>query len=157
DGTVGANKNSVKIIGDRTDHFAQAYFVYDSKKSGGTTVSHLRFGPKPIESTYLIKEAQFVACHTWELLSRTDVLEHAARGATVLLNAPYAADAVWAHLPADMQRTIVERDLRVYAIDASSVAAAAGMGRRVNTVLQTCFFALCDVMPRDEAVAAIKA
>jgi pyruvate-ferredoxin/flavodoxin oxidoreductase len=156
DGTVGANKNSIKIIGDETDLHAQGYFVYDSKKSGSTTVSHLRFGPRPIRSTYLVDRAQFVACHQWGLLSRIDVLAHAAPGATVLLNSPYPAATLWAQLPASARTHIVEKKLRVFAIDASAVASAAGAGKRVNTVLQACFFALAGVLPRDAAIAAIK-
>ena len=156
DGTVGANKNSIEIIGEQTDAFAQGYFVYDSKKSGSTTVSHLRFGPRPITSTYLIDMAQFVACHQWELLNRLDVLEHAAPGATVLLNAPYPPDQVWAALPPLARTRARDQQVQLYTIDAGAVAEAAGMGRRVNTVLQTCFFALSGVLPREAAVAAIK-
>jgi pyruvate-ferredoxin/flavodoxin oxidoreductase len=156
DGTVGANKNSIKIIGDETDLHAQGYFVYDSKKSGSMTVSHLRFGPRPIRSTYLVEQAQFVACHQWGLLSRVDVLAHADHGATVLLNSPFPADAVWNALPAAARRHIMAKQLRVFAIDATSVAATAGVGKRVNTVLQACFFALAGVLPRDAAIAAIK-
>ena len=156
DGTVGANKNSIKIIGDETGQQAQGYFVYDSKKSGSVTVSHLRFGPRPIRSAYLIDRARFVACHQWGLLSRIDVLAHAAPGATVLLNSPFAAGAVWEHLPANARAHIREQHLRVYAIDASAVAAGAGAGKRVNTVLQACFFALSGVLPREAAIAAIK-
>ena len=156
DGTVGANKNSIKIIGDETALHAQGYFVYDSKKSGSMTVSHLRFGPRPIRSTYLIERAKFVACHQWGLLARTDVLAHAARGATVLLNSPFPADQLWEALPAAARRHIVDKDLRVFAIDASRVAAEAGVGKRVNTVLQACFFALAGVLPREAAIAAIK-
>ncbi len=156
DGTVGANKNSIKIIGDETELHAQGYFVYDSKKSGSMTVSHLRFGPRPIRSTYLIEQAQFVACHQWGLLSRVDVLAHAAAGATVLLNSPFAVDRVWGALPPDARRHIVDKQLKVFAIDGSRVAADAGVGKRVNTVLQACFFALAGVLPRDAAIAAIK-
>jgi pyruvate-ferredoxin/flavodoxin oxidoreductase len=156
DGTVGANKNAIKIIGTETDSYAQGYFVYDSKKSGSTTVSHLRFGPHPIASTYLIDRAQFVACHQWELLTRLDVLEHAAPGATVLINAPYPPNLVWDELPARVRALVRDRRLSLYTIDAGAVAEAAGMGRRVNTVLQTCFFAVSGVLPRDEAIAAIK-
>jgi pyruvate-ferredoxin/flavodoxin oxidoreductase len=156
DGTVGANKNSIKIIGEQTDLFAQGYFVYDSKKSGSTTISHLRFGPRPIRSTYLIAEADFVACHQWELLKRLDVLEHARAGATVLLNCPYSSVEAWAHLPARARRRIVERRLRVFVVDAAKIAAAAGTGRRVNTVLQACFFALSGALPREHAIAAVK-
>jgi pyruvate-ferredoxin/flavodoxin oxidoreductase len=156
DGTVGANKNTIKIIGDETDLFAQGYFVYDSKKSGSTTVSHLRFGPRPIRSTYLVDQAQFVACHQWGLLARIDVLAHAAPGGTVLLNSPFPAATLWGQLPGSARRHIVEKKLRVFAIDASAVAAGAGTGKRVNTVLQACFFALAGVLPRDAAIAAIK-
>jgi pyruvate-ferredoxin/flavodoxin oxidoreductase len=156
DGTVGANKNSIKIIGDETDLHAQGYFVYDSKKSGSTTVSHLRFGPRPIRSTYLVEQAQFVACHQWGLLARIDVLAHAAPGATVLLNSPFPAGTLWHQLPESARRHIAEKKLRVFAIDASAVAAGAGAGKRVNTVLQACFFALAGVLPRDAAIAAIK-
>jgi pyruvate-ferredoxin/flavodoxin oxidoreductase len=157
DGTVGANKNSIKIIAAETGSFAQAYFVYDSKKAGSTTVSHLRFGPRPIESTYLIDQAQFVACHQWELLNRLDVLEHAAPNATVLLNAPCPPGEVWRSLPDGVRRQIVRRGLRLYAIDANRVASSSGMGRHVNTILQTCFFAISGVLPRARAIAAIKA
>ncbi|HEX2444840.1 MAG TPA: pyruvate:ferredoxin (flavodoxin) oxidoreductase [Vicinamibacterales bacterium] len=156
DGTVGAAKNTIKIIGDETDLFAQGYFVYDSKKSGSTTVSHLRFGPRPIRSSYLVARAGFVACHQWEVLERLDVLERAERGATFLLNSPYGPEDVWAHLPARVQREIVQQQIRLFVIDATDVARRAGMGRRVNTVLQTCFFALAGVLPREEAIAAIK-
>jgi pyruvate-ferredoxin/flavodoxin oxidoreductase len=156
DGTVGANKNSIKIIGEETDRHVQAYFVYDSKKSGSITVSHLRFGPNPIRSPYLISEAQFVACHQWEILRRVDVFEHAAPGATVLLNSPYPAAEVWSNLPERARRQIRERGLRVHAIDAARIAAGAGVGKRVNTVLQACFFALSGVLPRDQAIDAIK-
>jgi pyruvate-ferredoxin/flavodoxin oxidoreductase len=156
DGTVGANKNSIKIIGDETNLHAQGYFVYDSKKSGSTTVSHLRFGPRPIRSTYLVDQAQFVACHQWGLLARIDVLAHAAPGATVLLNSPFPGGTLWHQLPDSARRHIVEKKLRVFAIDAAAVAAGAGTGKRVNTVLQACFFALAGVLPRDAAIAAIK-
>ncbi|HXW08285.1 MAG TPA: pyruvate:ferredoxin (flavodoxin) oxidoreductase [Vicinamibacterales bacterium] len=156
DGTVGANKNTIKIIGEETPLHAQGYFVYDSKKSGSTTVSHLRFGPRPIRSSYLIERAGFVACHQWELLHRLDVLERAADGATVLLNSPYAAADVWDHLPRRAQQHIVDRGLELHVVDAGRIAAEAGTGRRVNTVLQACFFALSGVLPRDQAVAAMK-
>jgi pyruvate-ferredoxin/flavodoxin oxidoreductase len=156
DGTVGANKNSIKIIGEQTDLYAQGYFVYDSKKSGSTTISHLRFGPNPIRSSYLIDGAEFVACHQWELLNRIDVLEHAAPGATVLLNSPYQADKVWDALPPRVQQQILDRQLRVFVVDAGKVAHAAGVGKRVNTVLQACFFALSGVLPRERAIEAIK-
>jgi pyruvate-ferredoxin/flavodoxin oxidoreductase len=157
DGTVGANKNSIKIIGEETSLHAQGYFVYDSKKSGSITESHLRFGPQPIRSSYLISSAQFVACHQWELLRRVDVLERAADGATVLLNSPYGADGIWEHLPLRVQREILDRKLRLFVVDAGAIAAQAGTGKRVNTVLQACFFALSGVLPKDQAITAIKA
>jgi len=156
DGTVGANKNSIKIIGEQTPLFAQGYFVYDSKKSGATTVSHLRFGPRPIRSTYLITQAGFVACHQFGLLGRLDVLSVARPGAIVLLNSPFGPETVWDHLPARVQRTLVEKHLRLFVIDADRVAADAGMERRINTVMQTCFFALSGVLPQEAAIAAIK-
>ncbi|HSL23337.1 MAG TPA: pyruvate:ferredoxin (flavodoxin) oxidoreductase, partial [Vicinamibacterales bacterium] len=156
DGTVGANKNTIKIIGESTDQYAQGYFVYDSKKSGSTTISHLRFGPHPIRSTYLVRRAGFIACHQWELLERMDVLEAATPGATLLLNSPYGPDEVWAELPGKVQRVILENRMRVFTIDATSVANATGMGKRVNTILQTCFFALSGILPKDEAIASIK-
>jgi pyruvate-ferredoxin/flavodoxin oxidoreductase len=156
DGTVGANKSTIKIIGEETDRFAQGYFVYDSKKSGSTTVSHLRFGPRPIRAPYLLERASFVAVHQFEFLERLDPLALAEPGATVLLNSPYPADTVWHHLPRDVQETIVSRRLRLFVIDGDRVAAGAGMGGRVNTVMQTCFFALAGVLPQAEAIAAIK-
>jgi pyruvate-ferredoxin/flavodoxin oxidoreductase len=156
DGTVGANKNSIAIIGEHTPHHAQGYFVYDSKKSGSVTVSHLRFGPRPIDSSYLVDRAGFVACHQFGLLEKIDVLDVAADGATLLLNAPYGPQDVWQHLPATVQEQILEKRLRLFVVDASAVAQEAGLGRRVNTVLQTCFFALADVLPLDEAIGAIK-
>jgi len=156
DGTVGANKNSVKIIGESTPLHAQGYFVYDSKKSGATTVSHLRFGPKPIRSTYLIRDASFVACHQFDLLSRLDVLSVAAEGATFLLNSPYSAGEVWDNLPFEVQEEIVRKKLRFYVIDGDQIAKDAGLGGRVNTILQTCFFALANVLPRAQAIVHIK-
>jgi len=156
DGTVGANKNSIKIIGEDTDHYAQGYFVYDSKKSGSMTVSHLRFGPKPIGSSYLITRANFVACHQFGFLERINVLQHAEPGATFLLNSPYGAEEVWKHLPHTMQQQIVDKQLRFYVIDAYSVARESGMGNRINTVMQTCFFAISNVLPREDAIAGIK-
>src|SRR5579885_2973058 len=156
DGTVSANKNSIKIIGEETDNYAQGYFVYDSKKSGSITVSHLRFGKKPIHSTYLISRANFVACHQFGFLERFDVLKAAEPGATFLLNSPYGPDEVWDHLPRTTQEHIVNKKLRFYVIDGVKVAREAGMGGRINTVMQTCFFALSGVLPRDEAVRAIK-
>jgi pyruvate-ferredoxin/flavodoxin oxidoreductase len=157
DGTVGANKNSIKIIGEDTPNDAQGYFVYDSKKSGSVTISHLRFGPGPIRAPYLIDTADFVACHQFGLLERFDILAAARPGATVLLNSPHGPGEVWEHLPRPAQRAIVDKGLRLHVIDGSTVALAAGMGGRVNTIMQTCFFALSGVLPRDEAIAAIKA
>ena len=156
DGTVGANKNSIKIIGDDTDFYAQGYFVYDSKKAGSLTVSHLRFGPRPIRSTYLISRATFVACHQFSFLDRMEILKVAQPSATFLLNSPYGPDEVWNHLPAPVQDEIQRKKLRLFVIDADSVAQSAGMGRRINTIMQTCFFALSGVLPRDQAIAAIK-
>jgi pyruvate-ferredoxin/flavodoxin oxidoreductase len=156
DGTVGANKNSIKIIGEETDNFAQGYFVYDSKKSGSVTISHLRFGPRPIRSAYLISRATFVACHQFSFLERLDVLEHAEPGAVFLLNSPYGPDRVWAELPRAVQATIIAKRLRFFVVDAYRVARERKMGGRINTVMQTCFFAISGVLPRDEAIAAIK-
>ncbi|MFM7071758.1 MAG: pyruvate:ferredoxin (flavodoxin) oxidoreductase, partial [Planctomycetota bacterium] len=156
DGTVGANKNSVKIIGENTPLHAQGYFVYDSKKAGSTTVSHLRFSPRPIRSTYLIRRAGFVACHQFHFLERMDVLEVAERGATFLLNSPFGPDEVWDRLPVETQRRILDKRLRFFVVDASKVAAEAGLGGRINTVMQACFFALAEVLPRDEALGHIK-
>ncbi|MGC4084320.1 MAG: pyruvate:ferredoxin (flavodoxin) oxidoreductase [Vicinamibacterales bacterium] len=156
DGTVGANKNSIKIIGEETGAHAQGYFVYDSKKSGAITISHLRFGPAPIHAPYLIARASFVACHQWSFLERYDVLAYAEPGGTFLLNAPYGADMVWDALPWEIQQQIVEKQLRLFVIDAYGVARANGMGTRINTVMQTCFFAISGVLPRDEAIAHIK-
>ena len=157
DGTVGANKSSIKIIGEETDLFAQGYFVYDSKKSGSMTVSHLRFGPQPIRSTYLIDDADFVACHQFGLLNKMKVLEFAKPGATFLLNSPYSADVVWDRLAEEVQRQIVDKGIDMWVIDAVSVAKAAQMGNRLNTVMQPCFFQLSGVLPADEAIAHIKA
>jgi pyruvate-ferredoxin/flavodoxin oxidoreductase len=156
DGTVGANKATVKIIGSEPGLYAQGYFVYDSKKAGSMTVSHLRFGESPIRSTYLVQEADLVACHQFGLLDRFDVLEGARPGGTFLLNAPYPADEVWDHLPEIIQREIIDRNLTFFTIDAARVASEVGMAGRINTVMQPCFFALSDVMPRDEALAAMK-
>jgi len=156
DGTVGANKNSIKIIGEHTDHFVQGYFVYDSKKSGASTISHLRFGPRPIRSPYLIKQAGFVACHQFGFLDKMDVLDYAADGAVFLLNSPYPADTVWDQLPREVQEQILDKKLQLWVIDAAPVAEKAGMGQRINTIMQTCFFALSGVLPRDEAIAFIK-
>jgi pyruvate-ferredoxin/flavodoxin oxidoreductase len=156
DGTVGANKNSIKIIGEDTPNYAQGYFVYDSKKSGSVTVSHLRFGPTPIHSTYLISRANFVACHQFGFLERLDVLSAAEPGATFLLNSPFGPGEVWEHLPRTVQDQIIRKKLRFFVIDAIQVARDAGMGGRINTVMQTCFFAISGVLPREEAIAAIK-
>ena len=156
DGTVGANKNSIKIIGEDTPNHAQGYFVYDSKKAGSVTVSHLRFGPRPIQSTYLVQSANFVACHQDSFLERYDVLRLAAPGAVFLLNSPYGPAEVWDTLPRSLQETILDKKIKFYVIDGYSVARDAGMGRRINTVMQTCFFAISGVLPRDEAIAAIK-
>ena len=157
DGTVGANKNSIKIIAEDGDQYAQGYFVYDSKKSGAVTISHLRFGPRPIAAPYLIAQAAFVACHRYSLLSRYDVLEAAQPNAVFLLNAPFSPAAVWDTLPLETQAQIIEKRLRVFVIDADAVAQATGMGGRINTIMQTCFFAISGVLPRDEAIARIKA
>ena len=156
DGTVGANKNSVKILAETEGRYAQGYFVYDSHKSGAETISHLRFGTTPIRAPYLIRHADFVACHKFDFLKRLDVLGTARQGATFLLNAPYGPDAVWDHLPLPIQKRIIDRKLRLFVIDASKVARDLGLGPRVNTILQTCFFAISGVLPRDEAIAAIK-
>ena len=156
DGTVGANKTSIKIIGEETEHDAQGYYVYDSKKSGAVTISHLRFGPGPIRSSYLIRQANFVACHQFTFLDRYDMLEVAAPGAVFLLNAAYPPDKAWAALPREAQEAIVEKKLRFWVIDASKVAHGAGMGGRINVIMQTCFFAISGVLPRDEAIAKIK-
>jgi pyruvate-ferredoxin/flavodoxin oxidoreductase len=156
DGTVGANKNSIKIIGEETDNYAQGYFVYDSKKSGAITTSHLRFGPKPLHSSYLISSANFVACHQFSLLERMEMLKAAESGATFLLNSPYGPGEVWNHLPASVQKQIINKKLKFYVIDGYQVAKDTGMGGRINTIMQTCFFAISGVLPRDEAIAAIK-
>jgi pyruvate-ferredoxin/flavodoxin oxidoreductase len=156
DGTVGANKNSIKIIGEETSHHAQGYFVYDSKKSGSTTVSHLRFGPRPIRGSYLISRATFVACHQFSFLERFDVLEAAEPGATFLLNSPHGPEEVWDRLPRGVQEQILAKGLRFHVIDGYRVARETGLGGRINTVMQTCFFALSGVMPRGDAIAAIK-
>ncbi len=157
DGTVGANKNSIKIIGENTPNYAQGYFVIDSKKSGSMTISHLRFGPQPIRAPYLITKANFVACHQPGFLERYDILQEADQGGTFLLNSTYSADEVWSSLPQRVQEQIIGKHLRFFTIDASKVAKASGMGGRINTVMQVCFFAISGVLPRDEAVAAIKA
>jgi pyruvate-ferredoxin/flavodoxin oxidoreductase len=156
DGTVGANKNSIKIIGEDTPNYAQGYFQYDSRKAGTVTVSHLRFGPRPIRQTCQITSANFIACHQFVFLEKFDVLETAARGATFLLNAPYGPSEVWDQIPRSVQQQIIDKELKFYVIDAYRVAKETGMGGRVNTIMQTAFFALSGVLPRDEAIAAIK-
>ncbi|MGA2118448.1 MAG: pyruvate:ferredoxin (flavodoxin) oxidoreductase, partial [Bryobacteraceae bacterium] len=156
DGTVGANKNSIKIIGEETDNFAQGYFVYDSKKSGAITISHLRFGPKPLHSSYLITKASFVACHQFSFLERIDVLKYAEKGATFLLNSSYGPEEIWDHLPRTVQRQILDKQLKFYVIDGYEVAKQTGMGGRINTIMQTCFFAISGVLPPEEAIDAIK-
>ncbi|GBF54277.1 pyruvate-flavodoxin oxidoreductase [Microcystis sp. 0824] len=156
DGTVGANKNSIKIIGEDTDNYAQGYFVYDSKKSGSVTVSHLRFGPRPIRSTYLITDANFIACHQWEFIEQFDLLETAKPNSIFLLNSPYRPEEVFSHLPRHLQQTIIDKNLQVYTINATQVAKEAGMGSRINTVMQVCFFALAGVLSREDAIAQIK-
>jgi pyruvate-ferredoxin/flavodoxin oxidoreductase len=156
DGTVGANKNSIKIIGEDPAFYAQGYFVYDSKKSGSQTVSHVRFGPEPIRSTYLIKTANFIGCHQFNFLEKTDVLYNAVEGATFLLNSPYGPDEVWDKLPRRVQEQIIEKQTPFYVIDAAKVALDSGMGNRTNTIMQTCFFAISGVLPRDQAIEKIK-
>jgi pyruvate-ferredoxin/flavodoxin oxidoreductase len=156
DGTVGANKESIKIIGENTDYFAQGYFVYDSKKAGAITISHLRFGPRPIQSTYLITSANFIGCHQPFLMETYDVFKDLASNGTVLLNSPFGADKVWQHLPENARRKIIEQHARFFVIDANKVAHESGMGGRINTIMQTCFFAISGVLPREEAIAAIK-
>jgi pyruvate-ferredoxin/flavodoxin oxidoreductase len=156
DGTVGANKESIKIIGENTDYFAQGYFVYDSKKSGAMTISHLRFGPRPIKSTYLITKANFVACHQAFLLETCDVLGDLGSGGTFLLNSPLALDRVWGRLPENAQRRLIEKRAKFFVIDGNKVARDAGMGGRINTVMQTCFFAISGVLPARQAIEAIK-
>jgi pyruvate-ferredoxin/flavodoxin oxidoreductase len=157
DGTVGANKNSIKIIGEEPGIHAQGYFVYDSKKSGSQTVSHLRFGPRPIRSTYLIQSANFIGCHQFSFVETTDVLRNAAEGAVFLLNTTHGPDTVWDALPGTVQQTIIDRKLRLYVIDAYGVAGAAGLGNRINTVMQVAFFALSGVLPKELAIERIKA
>ena len=157
DGTVGANKNSVKIIAEDGGRYAQGYFVYDSHKSGAQTESHLRFGPNPIGAPYLIRTASFVACHQFHFLMKTNVLGEANDGATFLLNSPFGPDEVWNHLPRSVQQTIIDKKLKFFVIDATAAAREVGLGNRTNTILQTCFFALSGVLPRDEAIEKIKA
>jgi len=156
DGTVGANKNSVKIVGENTSLHAQGYFVYDSKKAGAITVSHLRFSPRPIDATYLIQKADFVACHQFQFMRSRDVLAIADHGATFLLNSSFDADEVWEHLTKEAQQQILEKELKFYVVDAYRLARDAGLGGRINTVMQTCFFALADILPKEEAIDRIK-
>lgn len=156
DGTVGANKNSIKIIGEETSNYAQGYFVYDSKKSGSVTISHLRFGPQPIRAAYLIEQAQFVACSQFSFLERFDVLKYSAPNSVFLLNSAYDKDELWAELPVEVQSTIIAKHIHLYVIDANKVARDTGMGNRVNTIMQTAFFAISGILPREEAIEAIK-
>ena len=156
DGTVGANKNSIKIIGEDTDNFAQGYFFYDSKKSGTTTTSYLRFGPRPIRAPYLIDRANFIACHQWFFLEKFDVLKSAVPGSVFLLNSIYGPNDVWEKLPRHIQQQLVDKKMKLFVIDGYKVAQQTGMGSRVNTIMQTCFFAISGVLPREEAIEAIK-
>ncbi len=156
DGTVGANKNSIKIIGENTDNYAQGYFVYDSKKSGAMTVSHLRFGPQPIKSSYLVSKANFIACHQWIFLERYDMLSALVEGGVFLLNSPFGKEELWDHLPREVQQQLIAKKAKLYAIDAYKVARAAGMGSRMNVIMQVCFFAISKVLPGDEAIEAIR-
>jgi pyruvate-ferredoxin/flavodoxin oxidoreductase len=156
DGTVGANKNSIKIIGEETSNYAQGYFVYDSKKSGSMTVSHLRFGPQPIRSTYLISRANFIACHLPGFLDRYEMLRSLVPGGTFLLNTPFSQEEIWAKLPTPVQQSLLAKKARFFVIDATKVARDSGMGGRINTIMQVCFFALSGVLPKDEAIEAIK-
>ena len=156
DGTVGANKNTIKIIGENTPLYAQGYFVYDSKKSGARTVSHLRFGPKPIRAPYLISKADFIACHQFNFTEKVEMLEFAADGATFLLNSPYDKDEVWSKLSGQVQKNIIDKKIKFYVIDATTVARDTGMSGRINTIMQTCHFALSGVLPREDAIKQIK-
>ncbi len=156
DGTVGANKNSIKIIGETTDNYVQGYFVYDSKKAGAQTISHLRFGPEPIYSTYLINTADFIACHQFNFIEKYDLLKNIKKGGTFLLNSPFSNEDIWDELPQIMQKEIIDKELNFYVIDATNVAHVAKLGKRTNTILQTCFFAISGVLPKDEAIQKIK-
>ena len=156
DGTVGANKNTIKIIGNETDLFVQGYFVYDSKKSGSKTTSHLRFSPEPINSPYLITEADFIACHQFGFVESNSLLDNAVEGATFLLNAPFSPDEIWDRLPRILEEKILAKRIKFYTIDAYRIAKETGMGARINTIMQTCFFAISGLLPRDEAIAKIK-
>jgi len=157
DGTVGANKNSIKIIGTQTDNYAQGYFVYDSKKSGTVTTSHLRFGPSPIRSTYLIEKADFVACHQSVFMEKFDILQHAKKGAIFLLNSPFDRESIWNRMPHKIQKELIDKEIKFYVIDAYKVAKENSMGRRINTVMQTCFFSISGIFPHDKAIKEIKA
>ncbi|MDO5565169.1 MAG: pyruvate:ferredoxin (flavodoxin) oxidoreductase, partial [Planctomycetia bacterium] len=157
DGTVGANKNSTKIVGEYTPQYSQGYFEYDSKKAGSVTVSHLRFSPRPIKGSYLVYSANFVACHQFVFTEKVEMLANIVEGGTFLLNSPYSKDEVWAHLPVELQQEIIDKKLKFYVIDAVKVAKAAGMGGRINTVMQACFFKLAGFMPETEAIEHIKA
>ncbi|MBQ4080493.1 MAG: pyruvate:ferredoxin (flavodoxin) oxidoreductase [Thermoguttaceae bacterium] len=157
DGTVGANKETTKIVGEYTPNYSQGYFVYDSKKAGAVTISHLRFSPRPIKGSYLIYSANFVACHQFVFTTKVDMLGPIVKGGTFLLNAPYSADEVWDHLPIELQQEIIDKELKFYVVDAVSVAKAAGMGGRINTVMETCFFKLGEFMPVEEGIERIKA
>jgi pyruvate-ferredoxin/flavodoxin oxidoreductase len=156
DGTVSANKNSIKIIGENTDLFAQGYFVYDSKKSGSQTVSHLRFGKNPIKAPYLVEKADFIACHLFNFIQKIDILQKAKQGSVFLLNSPFDQDEVWDQLPAPVQQQLIDKNIKLFIINADAVADKAGMGSRINTIMQTCFFALSGVLPREEAISQIK-
>ncbi|WP_297705663.1 pyruvate:ferredoxin (flavodoxin) oxidoreductase [uncultured Eudoraea sp.] len=156
DGTVGANKNSIKIIGDTTDNYVQGYFVYDSKKAGAQTISHLRFGPEPIYSSYLIDKADFIASHQFNFIERYDMLADLKPGGTFLLNSPFSKEEIWDKLPKKMQEGIIEKEAKFYVVDATKVAQEADLGKRTNTVLQTCFFAISGILPKDEAIQKIK-
>ena len=156
DGTVGANKNSIKIIGQQTSNYVQGYFVYDSKKSGSITTSHLRFGPKTIRSSYLIQKADFIACHQSVFLEKLEILSHAKKGATFLLNTPFSKDTLWSRLPKSVQKEIIDKKLRLFAIDAAHVAKQSGIGRKINTIMQACFFEISGILPKDKAIAEIK-
>jgi len=156
DGTVSANKNSIKIIGEETENWAQGYFVYDSRKAGTLTTSHLRFGKKPIKSTYLVQKANFIACHQFVFLEKYDMLKYAEKGATFLVNSPFGVEEFWDKIPRKVQEQIIEKQLNVYIIDAYEVAKKTGMGRMINTIMQTCFFAISNIIPKEEAIAKIK-
>ncbi|MBS3992563.1 MAG: pyruvate:ferredoxin (flavodoxin) oxidoreductase [Bacteroidetes bacterium] len=156
DGTVGANKNSIKIIGETTDNHVQGYFVYDSKKAGAMTISHLRFGPQPIYSTYLITRADFIACHQYNFVEKFNLIKNLKKGGTFLLNSPFSKDEVWDYLPKEFQEQIIEKEVEFYVVDATKVALDSNLGKRTNTVLQTCFFAISGVLPKDEAIEKIK-